>query len=445
MLLFVAIITAPVVIVSYWLVSHDLLSVEYALLLSLTPIGPAVLVYNRLLLEVSALTERMGLAATDPLGEHIEGNASRGGLLPVNEFFLTMQQYKRVLAKMFTDVKTQQENSSRLFDLLPNAVFVLDKKRHITSFNQAASKLFENLSLSDEITTYLRHPALLKAIDGVLIGSALNASVEFELPNRLVHYVEAHMVKVEGENPEDDQLIITLHDLTSAKKTEKMRVDFIANASHELRTPLAILIGSIETVLGPASDDRDAQTRFLQIMKAQSDRMSRLIDDLLSLSQIEMDEHTRPSKSVNLNELLISVSDMLSAKAASMGKIIQLDLPKTAISIIGDPNQLTQIFTNLTDNALKYSRENAPVIIKLEATQQNAEISVADQGEGIPREHLPRLTERFYRVDRDRSREVGGTGLGLAIVKHIVARHRGHLEIHSVSGKGSVFTVKLPK
>jgi len=444
MLLFVAIITAPVVIVSYWLVSHELLSIEYALLLSLTPIGPAVLVYNRLLLEVSALTERMGLAATDPLGKHIEGNASRGGLLPVNEFFLTMQQYKRVLAKMFTDVKTQQENSSRLFDLLPNAVFVLDKKRCITSFNQAASKLFENLALSDEITTYLRHPALLKAIDGALIGSALNASVEFELPNRQVHYVEAHMVKVEGENPEDDQLIITLHDLTSAKKTEKMRVDFIANASHELRTPLAILIGSIETVLGPASEDRDAQARFLQIMKAQSDRMSRLIDDLLSLSQIEMDEHTRPSKSLNLNELLTSVSDMLFAKAASLEKEIQLDLPKTAISIIADPNQLTQVFTNLTDNALKYSREKAPVIIKLSAVKQNIEISVIDQGEGISLEHLPRLTERFYRVDRDRSREVGGTGLGLAIVKHIVARHRGHLEIRSVLGKGSVFTVKLP-
>lgn len=445
MLLFVAIITAPVVIVSYWLVSHEFLSVEYALLLSLTPIGPAVLVYSRLLLEVSALTERMGLAATDPLGEHIEGNASRGGLLPVNEFFLTMQQYKRVLAKMFTDVKTQQENSSRLFDLLPNAVFILDKKRRITSFNQAASKLFENLSLSDEITAHLRHPALLKTIDDVLIGSALNASVEFGLPNRHVNYVEAHMVKVNGENPEDDQLIITLHDLTSAKKTEKMRVDFIANASHELRTPLAILIGSIETVLGPASSDRDAQARFLQIMKAQSDRMSRLIDDLLSLSQIEMDEHTLPSKSVNLKVLLISVSDMLSEKATSMGKIIQLDLPKEAIFIIGDPNQLSQVFTNLTDNALKYSRENAPVVIKLRTTQKYVEISVVDQGEGISQEHLPRLTERFYRVDRDRSREVGGTGLGLAIVKHIVARHRGHLEIHSVPGKGSVFTVKVPK
>ncbi|MBL4666994.1 MAG: PAS domain-containing protein, partial [Sneathiella sp.] len=255
MLLFVVIITAPVAIVAYWLVSHQLISLEYAILLSLTPIGPSVLVYNRLLRGVSALTERMGLAATDPLGEHVEGEAARGGLLPVNEFFLTMQQYKRVLAQMFTDVKAQQEHSSRLFNLLPNAVFVLDNEQRITRFNQAAALLFENLKISDAITMHLRHPALLKAIEGALSDKEINSSIEFELPDRLVHHVDAHMVKIAGDNSDDDQLIITLHDLTAAKRTDKMRVDFIANASHELRTPLAILIGSIETVMGPASGD----------------------------------------------------------------------------------------------------------------------------------------------------------------------------------------------
>ena len=223
-----------------------------------------------------------------------------------------------------------------------------------------------------------------------------------------------------------------------------MRVDFIANASHELRTPLAILIGAIETLMGPAAKDPNAQKRFLDMMQAQSNRMSQLINDLLSLSHIEMNEHSRPLDLLDIADVLRSVAHLLASKANDLGKELVLELPSEPIIIAGEKDQLIQVFTNLVDNALKYGREDSKVTVRLKEVEKFARISVIDQGEGIPTEHLPRLTERFYRVDSDRSRQLGGTGLGLAIVKHIVSRHRGQLEIDSVVGKGSVFAIKLP-
>ena len=240
-----------------------------------------------------------------------------------------------------------------------------------------------------------------------------------------------------------------------------MRSDFIANASHELRTPLSSLIGFIETLQGPARDDPQAREQFLKLMHEQAQRMARLVRDLLSLSIIETSEHKPPAGQVDLPALLQTVIDILQLQARAKNMTVKLTvedgpLPPAA----GDADQLAQLFQNLIDNAIKYGAANSEVTVRiwpasiagpdgappsdLAIPQAALAVAIADKGEGIAAEHLPRLTERFYRVDTARSRAVGGTGLGLAIVKHILARHRGRLQVESQPGQGSRFTIYLP-
>ncbi|HEY6335293.1 MAG TPA: ATP-binding protein, partial [Alphaproteobacteria bacterium] len=245
-----------------------------------------------------------------------------------------------------------------------------------------------------------------------------------------------------------------LHDLTAEKRTEQMRADFVANASHELRTPLATLLGFIETLQGPASQDARARERFLAIMQYQAGRMSRLVDDLLSLSRIELREHTPPTERVDLLQVLRGVADALQPQSKARQMTVAIEPTNGALPpVLGDPDELAQVFQNLIDNALKYGRRGTTIqIFAFKADHcpvpisrvPAAGVAVRDRGEGITSEQIPRLTERFYRVDAARSRELGGTGLGLAIVKHIVNRHRGALQIESEIGQGSTFTVYLP-
>jgi two-component system phosphate regulon sensor histidine kinase PhoR len=249
--------------------------------------------------------------------------------------------------------------------------------------------------------------------------------------------------------------LLALADVTSVVRAERMRRDFVANVSHELRTPLATLAGFIETLQGPAKDDAPARARFLAIMGQQSARMTRIVTDLLSLSKIEESEHTPPAARVDAGRLVQSTVDALApqikAKQARLDLAIGPDLPP----VLGDADQLAQVFQNLIDNAIKYGRAGGTVRVRLARAEAPPAgfaarhrsylvFEVRDEGEGIAREHLPRLTERFYRVDAGRSRDMGGTGLGLAIVKHIVNRHRGTLDVDSEPGKGSVFAVYLP-
>ena len=223
-----------------------------------------------------------------------------------------------------------------------------------------------------------------------------------------------------------------------------MRADFVANASHELRTPLASLLGFIETLSGPARSDEAARTRFLRVMREQALRMRRLIEDLLSLSRIELDEHQAPRGRVEADEVLRKVAEALDLAAREKGMRIRLTLDPPLPAVTGDRDEIFQLFQNLIDNAVKYGAENTEIEVTARSDTAALAIAITDRGAGIPRQHLPRLTERFYRVDNARSRELGGTGLGLAIVKHIVARHRGTLMIDSTEGKGSTFTVRLP-
>jgi two-component system phosphate regulon sensor histidine kinase PhoR len=250
-------------------------------------------------------------------------------------------------------------------------------------------------------------------------------------------------------------------DLSSIRRAEQMRVDFVANVSHELRTPLATLLGFIETLQGPARDDAEARDRFLEIMKAQGNRMSRLVNDLLSLSRIETNEHKPPSERVALGPVLEGVKATLDLEARRKDMTVRLDAEAGLPAVIGAEDELAQVAQNLLDNAIKYGRPGTEITVTARLAERlpasfpggpgggpggaaAVAIAVRDRGDGIPPEHIPRLTERFYRVDTARSRELGGTGLGLAIVKHIVSRHRGALTIQSTPGDGSVFTVFIP-
>ena len=333
---------------------------------------------------------------------------------------------------------------------LPDPLMMLDRRRRIVQANPAADKLFGGALAGRALTDVLRSPALVDATDAVLAG-APDQSVEFLVPGGLEQYFQANVAGLPAPAPDGTAAIVSLHDLTGIRRAEQLRADFVANASHELRTPLSSLLGFIETLSGPARDDEDARLRFLPIMDQQAQRMARLIEDLLSLSRIEMQEHDPPTGRTDLKRLLRSVVKSLEYKAREKKMSIEVAADDPP-AVIGDQDELAQVFQNLIDNAVKYGRAETKVTVTAAASQaasarlgrKAVAVAVSDRGEGIAREHLPRLTERFYRVDTARSRQLGGTGLGLAIVKHIVSRHRGALEIKSQEGSGSTFSVFLP-
>ncbi len=236
-------------------------------------------------------------------------------------------------------------------------------------------------------------------------------------------------------------MLMTFHDQTPLRRVEEMRVDFVANASHELRTPLAALSGFIDTLQGPAKEDAGARERFLGIMRTQATRMARLIDDLLSLSRIELSAHVRPSDPIDLTPLLHQVVDGLEPLAHERGVVVSVDIPELPVVVPGDRDELLRLFENLIENGLKYGAAGGKVDVALtdvsaSESLKEVRVMVKDYGPGIAPEHLPRLTERFYRVDVGDSRAQGGTGLGLSLVKHILNRHRGRLMIESVPGQG---------
>ena len=243
----------------------------------------------------------------------------------------------------------------------------------------------------------------------------------------------------------DGSILVRLRDKSEAHAAEQMRVDFVANASHELRTPLATVVGYAETLREQGGDiDPDTRARFTAIVHDEARRMQRLVEDLISLSRIEAERFSTPREALPLAELLDEVIESCRSAAVERGCNLNVEVEQGLPPILGDPIQILQLIENLISNALRYGRPGTPVSVRLSSEGQMVRLSVADRGEGIAAEHIPRLTERFYRVDPSRSRALGGTGLGMAIVKHIVERHRGRLLIDSVLGKGSTFHVLLP-
>jgi two-component system phosphate regulon sensor histidine kinase PhoR len=333
---------------------------------------------------------------------------------------------------------------------VPDPLILIDRDRRIVRANRASAEFVGTISEPRNLAAALRNPALLAAADAVLRGAALQ-SVEFGLSVPIARQLEARFARIprsEGPTLDGAAAILTLHDVTALRRAEQTRADFIANAGHELKTPLATLIGFIETLLGPAHDDAEARERFLAIMREEAHRMARLVDDLRSLTRIEQTEHVPPSDRVALAPLIEHVAAALELRAAERRMRIRLDLPPELPEVQGERDELAQLFQNLLDNAIKYGRRESEIVVTggagADAAPSLVWVAVQDQGEGIPEEHLSRLTERFYRVDTGRSRELGGTGLGLAIVKHILNRHRGRLDIASKLSRGSTFTAWLP-
>lgn len=338
---------------------------------------------------------------------------------------------------------------------VPDPMIHLDADGDIALANPAARQLFGDWIVGRSFATVLRQPGLLGRIEAVQAGGA-GSEARFENPDTAG--VTQYRVKLTAlaADPRARRAPILLHftDITHLREAEEMRRDFVANVSHELRTPLTAVLGFIETLRGPARNDPAAQDRFLGIMEAEARRMNRLVSDLLSLSRVESQERMRPSDEVDLSAVLEGVAAALRPGAEETGNTIEIErqMPPGARAVIaGDRDQLMQVFLNLAENAVKYGGPDRPITLRLVAEQGSGSlkgpvlrVDVVDRGEGIEARHIPRLTERFYRIDTHRSREMGGTGLGLAIVKHIVNRHRGRLQVSSVKGRGSTFSAIFP-
>jgi two-component system, OmpR family, phosphate regulon sensor histidine kinase PhoR len=355
------------------------------------------------------------------------------------------ERLRRLVARHAEELRAVRRPDGAVLEHLPDPLIVLDAERMVRRTNAAARAAF-----GADIGAVLRHPGLRRAIDRALaLGEAQGADLSLPVP--VPREVHAAAVPLDSPLGDGGRVLVVLSDRTRERAVERMRADFVANASHELRTPLASLIGFIDTLRGPAADDPPAQRRFLAIMAEQAARMNRLIDDLLSLSRIELTEHQTPADKVDLGSLILPLVAAFEPRLAERSARLDVELPPDLPVVTADADQLAQVLQNLLDNALKYGSRGGA--IRLEVARAAGErwpsrpgvvMAVADQGSGIPRAHLPRLTERFYRVDKGRSRDAGGTGLGLAIVKHIVSRHRGQLLIESEEGVGTRVSVWLP-
>ncbi len=333
-----------------------------------------------------------------------------------------------------------------VIDALQDAALVVDTKIHMEYVNAAMQELWPTLAIAQHLSLHVRKPELLSAIEAVLL-SGQPKQVHFSQKIPVERNFVSHISPIYHQDVVTPAAaLVVIRDLTRDQKIEQMRVDFIANASHELKTPIASLLGFIETLQGPARDDTPARIQFLGIMKTQALRMARLVDDLLSLSRIELLEHVAPDEACDFSKIITSVVESLQVVAAENGVELRINIPNAA-PLIGDADALYRVVENLVENAIKYGSAGQFVDITLAATKNNDrpmwQLRVQDYGAGIDEAHLPRLTERFYRVDEARSREKGGTGLGLAIVKHIVNRHKGQLQFESVQGKGTSVCVWL--
>ncbi len=420
--------------------------------------GTVILIATALVIGRSVADLRFIRTAVDGLGPDYDGELGSRQIArklapAARELWRAIVGLDRLWRERSQTAEGQLLAAEAVIAAVPDPLILLDERRQIVRANMQAAAIVGPLSAPRDLSVALRNPAVLAAADAVLRGQPAQV-VEFGLTVPVERQLRARIARIDRRSLDGAVAVLTLHDITELKRAEQMRADFIANASHELRTPLATLLGFIETLRGPARDDAEARERFLAIMQDQASRMARLVEDLLSLSRIELNEHVMPKDRVDLGSLLQQVVEALELRAGERRIRILLTLPPELPEVLGAHDELSQVFQNLVDNAIKYGRPGTEIAIgadtvmraTFDGSQRSARfvsVAVSDHGEGIAREHLPRLTERFYRVDTARSREMGGTGLGLAIVKHILNHHRGFLEVESTLGAGSVFTVCL--
>ena len=379
-----------------------------------------------------------------PEGSRRRVEAPRPTLPPLAEMDAGIERLARTLADRAAQVGALVRSNEAIVERLPDLLLVLGPDRAVRRANAAA-----RAALGADMPAVVRHPGLRAAIDHAFAHGV--SQVDLPLPVPVQREVQATVLLIDPPLADGGHAIVVLSDRTRERAVERMRADFVANASHELRTPLASLVGFIDTLRGPAKDDPPARERFLAIMAEQAERMNRLIDDLLSLSRIELTEHQAPSERVDVGAAAERIAAAFEPQVRARRVALDLSIQDHLPAVTADPDQIEQVMQNLVDNAVKYGREGG--VVRLSVTVAHGPkwparpgvlLCVADDGPGIPKAHVPRLTERFYRVDKGRSRGAGGTGLGLAIVRHIVNRHRGQLLIESEEGEGSTFSVWLP-
>ena len=332
----------------------------------------------------------------------------------------------------------------QILDKTPIACISVFKNKKISYFNKLAKKQFFSLKKNIHIENIISSKDLNKAIDECF-KNTIKKKISFTPENLKDSYFNLDLMFLQKNKGE---LAIFINDQSLIKGYEKMRTGFIANVSHELRTPLSSILASVETIKNSAKQDKKAQLKFLDSMENQAWRMTRLVEDLLTLSKIESDDKELNFEKINVDLILRGVIESLSKKA-KLKKIKFKTIKKhKKLLINADQDSIIQVFTNLIDNSINYSKENTLITITFDKSKIHdksfLKICVADEGDGIEKKHLNRITQRFYRVDKDRSRQQGGTGLGLAIVKHIIQRHQGELKIKSQIGKGSTFSSFFP-
>lgn len=337
-----------------------------------------------------------------------------------------------------------------LLEAIPLPAIFISQNARVRGANARAVALQPNAAEDRALVLVFRQPGLISAIENCLRTS--NPQKALYLHNKDGQETRYEVTCSFVTMGDDNGVLACFQDVTHVEQAGEIRREFVANVSHELKTPLTALLGFIETLRGPAKDDAKARERFLGIMANEASRMNRLVGDLLSLSRVEEDARMRPRDPQDIGDILGTVVQNLNEVAQMRGNRIHFEKPSTPLTLPSDRDQLIQVFTNLIENGIKYGDEDGHVTVRIEDIERDLKlrkpavrISVTDNGPGIDPVHLPRLTERFYRIDSHRSREMGGTGLGLAIVKHIVARHRGRMKIESTLGEGSTFTVILPK
>jgi len=395
---------------------------------------------------------RMQADATDPAPslsvQHTFDEKS-----PISELFWLVSVSEHQNDQRFKKLRTENRYLNETIRNLPFPLILLDKRGYVIEFNMQATQLFGTLQHQKPIAFFIHDNEAIERIDAVTNGERHHDVVEL---TRRENKDQIFELLISNFSADDNlQTALILMDRSEAKIAETMRVDFVANVSHELRTPLTSVLGFVETLKGPAGEDKATRDKFLSIVESQSARMVRLVSDQLSLSSIERQEAKQPRTIIPLIPLAERVTEILAGQAEEHSIRINLISPDDEVMVVGDSDELTQMLQNLVENAIRYGQNSDEVRIIITADDtasvsaaQNidyASIAVEDEGEGIDSSHIPRLTERFYRIDKGRSRDNGGTGLGLAIVKHIVNRHRGQLVITSEPGNGSRFCVLLPK
>ena len=403
------------------------------------------------------------LANISALNHYVQNLSQDKRVRPPDLSFLSMvAELSEALGRLqrIWEIKKQQmerviTEREILVDTLPDILIMINDEKQIVRPNRAARAIFGQNLANRHLKDIIANSSLIDAVSSV-IEDLRGREVEFRIEEPVLRDFLAVIERFPIPSAGGMSIVITMNDITELKSVEQMRADFVANASHEIRTPLTTIIGAIETLQGVGKDDPAALDIFLPLMAQQAERMRRLIQDLLSLSKIEMNAHSVPMEAVDMLHIIREEAKHFDVQAREKTMSLLLDLPETLPLVKGDTNELSQVIYNLVSNALKYGSADTDVTVVARVTtelprDQNMRnysrvlaVSVKDQGEGIAKEHLARLTERFYRVDTARTRTIGGTGLGLAIVKGIVTRHRGAITIDSIVGKGSSFNIFLP-